>query len=53
MGIDSEVSCGAIIVATGAGAADTTEYLHGQSNSVLTQTELEKQLHEGSLCSEE
>ena len=31
-GKDSEVSCGAIIVATGAGPAETKEYLHGKSD---------------------
>ncbi|MGD0351314.1 MAG: FAD-dependent oxidoreductase [Verrucomicrobiota bacterium] len=41
-----EVTGGAIIVATGAQAAKTTEYLYGKSDRVLTQVELEKQLHD-------
>jgi heterodisulfide reductase subunit A2 len=47
-GQEKDVSCGAIIVATGAGAAETTEFLHGQNAGVLTQQELEDQLHAGS-----
>ncbi|MGD0744996.1 MAG: NAD(P)-binding protein [Verrucomicrobiota bacterium] len=41
-----EVTGGAIIVATGAQAARTSESLYGKSDRVLTQVELEKQLHE-------
>jgi len=41
-----EITGGAIIVATGAQAAKTTEYLYGKSDRVLTQIELEMQLHE-------
>jgi heterodisulfide reductase subunit A-like polyferredoxin len=41
-----EISGGAIIVATGAQPAPTTEYLYGKSDRVLTQVELEKQLHD-------
>ena len=44
----SEVPCGAIIVATGAGPAGTKEYLHGKSAGVITQSELENQLQKGS-----
>ncbi len=40
-----EVSSGAIIVATGGVPAETTEYLYGKSDRVMTQRELEKQLH--------
>ncbi|MEK6756860.1 MAG: FAD-dependent oxidoreductase, partial [Bacteroidota bacterium] len=39
-----EVSSGAIIVATGAKPAETSEYLHGTNHAVLTQVELEKKL---------
>ncbi|MCX6006901.1 MAG: FAD-dependent oxidoreductase, partial [Chloroflexi bacterium] len=46
--VGSEVSCGAIIVATGAVPAGTEEYLHGKSAGVITQSELENQLQEGS-----
>ncbi|MGA1979815.1 MAG: FAD-dependent oxidoreductase [Sedimentisphaerales bacterium] len=45
-GRNFEVSGGAIIVATGASQAQTTEFMYGQSKCVLTQVELEKQLHE-------
>jgi heterodisulfide reductase subunit A len=41
-----DVTGGAIIVATGAQPAKTTEFLYGKSDRVLTQAELEKQLHE-------
>ena len=41
-----EVTGGAIVVATGAQAAETSEYLYGKSDNVLTQVELEKRLHE-------
>ena len=41
-----EVTGGAIIVATGAQAAKTAEFLYGQSERVLTQAELESKLHE-------
>ncbi|RPJ60876.1 MAG: FAD-dependent oxidoreductase, partial [Dehalococcoidia bacterium] len=49
----SEVSCGAIIVATGAGLAGTEEYLHGKSAGVLTQSELEVQLKKGSFSAKD
>jgi len=42
----TEVTAGAIIVATGAGRADTGDYLRGKSDKVITQAELEKQLIE-------
>ncbi|HVM59813.1 MAG TPA: NAD(P)-binding protein [Verrucomicrobiae bacterium] len=45
-GKNAEVTGGAIIVATGAQAAKTTEFLYGKSDRVLTQVELETQLHE-------
>ncbi len=41
-----EVSGGAIILATGARQARTSEFLYGRSPSVLTQVELEKLLHD-------
>jgi heterodisulfide reductase subunit A-like polyferredoxin len=47
-GEDREVSSGTIIVATGARPAETSEYLHGTNQAVLTQVELEKKL-----CAEE
>jgi heterodisulfide reductase subunit A-like polyferredoxin len=43
-----EVTGGAVIVATGARAATTTEFLYGKSDRVLTQVELEQRLHEKS-----
>jgi len=46
-GTDSEVSCGAIIVATGAAPAATREYLRGKDEGVITQLELEQRLHKG------
>ena len=45
-GEDTDVSSGIIIIATGAGQADTSEYLHGKSENVITQIELGKRLHE-------
>jgi len=45
-GSSREVTGGTIIVATGAQAAETTEYLYGSSGHVLTQAELERHLHE-------
>jgi heterodisulfide reductase subunit A len=41
-----EISGGTIIVATGAQPAKTADFLYGKSNRVLTQVELEKQLHD-------
>jgi heterodisulfide reductase subunit A-like polyferredoxin len=43
-GKTSEVTSGIVIVATGAEQAQTSEYLHGTSDSVITQVELEKRL---------
>ena len=48
-GQKSEVSGGAVIVATGAERAETTKFLGGASANVTTQVELEKQIHEGRL----
>ncbi len=45
-GKTSEVTGGAVIVATGARKAETTDFLYGRSKDVLTQSELEKRLHE-------
>lgn len=47
-GLTKEVKCGAIIVATGAGPAGTSEYQYGQDSSVMTQLELEEKLSNGS-----
>ena len=41
-----EVSGGAIVVATGARQAQTTDFLYGRAEGVLTQVELEKLLHD-------
>ncbi|MFA7245711.1 MAG: FAD-dependent oxidoreductase [Dehalococcoidia bacterium] len=41
---DIKVSCGAIIVATGAEPAAAREYLYGKDGRVITQLELEKRL---------
>jgi heterodisulfide reductase subunit A-like polyferredoxin len=46
-GPGTDLLCGTIIVATGAEPAGTSEFLHDQSEAVLTQVELEKLLHEG------
>lgn len=40
-----ELSSGAIIVATGAEPAKTSEYLYGKNSVVMTQVELEKKLY--------
>jgi heterodisulfide reductase subunit A-like polyferredoxin len=45
-GASFEVTGGAIIVATGAQAAKTTDFLYGKSDRVLTQVELEQRLHD-------
>jgi heterodisulfide reductase subunit A2 len=45
-GENFEITGGAIIVATGAQPARTTEFLFGKSDRVLTQVELEKRLHD-------
>ena len=47
-GLTRVVKCGAIIVATGAGPADTAEYLRGKAAGVMTQLELEEQISNGS-----
>ena len=41
-----EVSGGAIVVATGARQAQTTDFLYGRAEGVVTQVELEKLLHD-------
>jgi heterodisulfide reductase subunit A-like polyferredoxin len=48
-GRKSEVSAGAVIVATGAEKAQTTKFLGGSSAKITTQVDLEKQMHEGRL----
>ncbi|MFZ5572496.1 MAG: FAD-dependent oxidoreductase [Thermodesulfobacteriota bacterium] len=40
------VPCGAVVVATGADRAETSEFLHRESDQVITQDELEKRLHD-------
>ena len=40
------LSGGVIIVATGGKPTDTSEYLYGENESVISQVELEKRLHE-------
>jgi heterodisulfide reductase subunit A-like polyferredoxin len=45
-GENFNVTCGAIIIATGAGRAETSEYLYSESENVITQIELERRLHE-------
>jgi heterodisulfide reductase subunit A len=40
----SEVSCGAIVVATGAEGAEASGYLYGEAENVVTQSELEQRL---------
>ncbi|MFC2008155.1 FAD-dependent oxidoreductase [Chloroflexota bacterium] len=45
-GENTEVQCGAIIVATGANPAGTKEFLNGVSDRIITQVELERHLHE-------
>ena len=42
----TEISSGIIIVATGAEQAETSEFLYGQSDAVMTQVELAERLHE-------
>lgn len=42
----ADISCGAVIVATGAEPAGSAEYLHGENENVMTQSELEYRLHE-------
>ena len=44
---DFKVSCGAIIVATGAEPATAREYQYGKDSRVITQLELEKRLQKG------
>lgn len=43
-GLQSAVSCGIIIVATGAEEHQPKEYLYGQDKRIITQNELEKKL---------
>jgi heterodisulfide reductase subunit A-like polyferredoxin len=43
-GENRDVSSGIIVVATGANPTETSEYLHGKNQDVLTQLELEKKL---------
>ena len=45
-GRKTEITSGIIIVATGAEQAETSEFLYGQSDAVMTQVELAKRLHE-------
>jgi heterodisulfide reductase subunit A len=41
-----QIPCGAVVVATGAERAETSEFLHNESEHVITQEELEKRLHD-------
>jgi heterodisulfide reductase subunit A-like polyferredoxin len=43
-GVAKELTCGAIVIATGGNPAETTEYSYGSVKNVLTQIELEKLL---------
>jgi heterodisulfide reductase subunit A-like polyferredoxin len=51
-GQKSEVSAGAVIVATGAENAHTTKFLGDSSTRVITQMDLEEQLHKGRLAAD-
>ncbi len=44
------VPCGAVVVATGADRAGTSEFLHDTSEQVITQGELEKRLQENTFA---
>lgn len=46
-GEETQIEHGAIIVATGAVGVNTEEYLYGKSNTIVTQTELEKRIADG------
>ena len=43
----TEVTSGAVIVATGAEDSTTQEYLYGNNDNIITQVELEEKLHDG------
>ena len=45
-GTVKDIPCGAVIVATGAAASETTEYLSTRSDNVITQSELDKRIHD-------
>jgi heterodisulfide reductase subunit A len=49
-GDQETIDLGALIVATGAGPAPTSEYLYGQDPRVLTQRQLELQVADGTLA---
>ncbi|MFC1528905.1 FAD-dependent oxidoreductase [Candidatus Latescibacterota bacterium] len=49
---ETEITCGTIIVSTGAVKAEATEYLYDSSDAVITQIELEKLLHDGAFPAE-
>ena len=51
-GQKTEISCGAVIVATGADRAQTSDFLCGRSDRILTQLDLEKSLHDDSFPAE-
>jgi len=46
---EEEIIHGAVILATGAAGAQTSEYLYGDSGKVVTQTEFEKKMAAGEL----
>ena len=48
----TEVEHGAVIVATGADIYNTSEYLYGQNDKVLTQVEFEQRLSAGDLAAD-
>ncbi len=50
-GGETTVPCGAIVVATGAGAAATTDFQYGQSANIITQSDLETALAAGTFSS--
>ncbi|MBN1291707.1 MAG: FAD-dependent oxidoreductase [Candidatus Latescibacteria bacterium] len=41
-----DITSGTIIIATGAKPAETSDYMYGKSGNILTQVQLETQLHE-------
>jgi heterodisulfide reductase subunit A-like polyferredoxin len=49
---ETDITCGTIVVSTGADQPETVEYLYGSSNAVITQVELEKLLHNGTFPNE-
>lgn len=52
-GTRRELEHGAVILATGAGEMETDQYLHGQSDRVVTQSRLESLIRDGQLAAVE